>query len=401
MGKRTGKEKLGVLRTISYVFSTISLITFLIFSAGYIGSGITGVGFAAFRVQQRPINTRGLPTIFLSIASYRDPQCMFTLLWALKQAKYPERVFIGVLQQNHPDMDVDCLSISLQNGFNATDAELIMKWRNQIRMGRYSYLDARGPTWARYMAIEKLFQQEDYVMQVDSHSRFVPQWDELIIDNIKQLPPNSVISHYPSLFVPGEEDENGLPKDYQKIISRMCKGFYNSDDILQPSGALYALDKKESRSNPFLGAGFTFYPGKAHETVKMDPYLPYLFHGEEILFSMKMVAAGYKLYSPAENIVLHYYYRKDFPRYWDLSSIYPDFHQLQKYSLMRTKYIIGTLDYEQVENVTWTLQEIDKYGINWKDPVVKGRLDKYFTMFEMDLKNKKMGDFCSKGLPEW
>jgi hypothetical protein len=362
------------------------------------GGGSTTITIDGF--QERPVNTNGLPTIFVSIASFRDPQCMHTLLWALRQAKHPERVFVGVLQQNNVDMDVDCMSVSLEKPSSPKDAELLLKWRQQVRILRVDYLIARGPAWARYMVIDKLFQKEDYVLQIDSHTRFVPDWDELIVNNIKQLPRKAAISHYPSVFDP-KANSDQLPVDYHKTIARMCKGFYNNDGILQPTAGLMALDKKESKFSPFLGAGFTFYPGIVHDEIKMDPHLPYLFHGEELLFSMRLVSKGYKFYSPAENIVFHFYYRKDFPKYWDLSSVYPDYGKLQRYSLERTKYIIGMIGIDQVENKTFVMQGLPReYGIDWDDPDVKKRMDRYFEIFEMNLKEKKMGDFCSKGLPE-
>ncbi|KAL0487138.1 GNT1 [Acrasis kona] len=405
-GTRNQPGKTSTARIIIYLVALLCSISFIVTAMGAINKNssylksLKPYEMEQLDVSERAINTRGLPTIFVSIAAYRDPQCMYTLLWALKQAKYPERVFFGIVQQNHPDMDVDCLSVSLEGGQSAKEAELLIKYRKQIRMLRVSYLDARGPAWARYKVIHELFKKEDYVLQVDSHTRFVPNWDEAILNNIKQLPEKSAISHYPSVFDP-RENSNGLPNDYEKVIARMCKGFYNGDGILQPVAGLMGLDKKESKSCPFLGAGFTFYPGIVHDEIQMDPFLPYLFHGEELLFSMRLVSKGYKFYSPAENIVFHFYYRKDFPKYWDLSSIYPDYSQLQRYSLQRTKYIIGMLDHNQVENATWTLQEIDKYGIDWKDEEVKKRMDRYFEVFEIDLKNQKMGDFCGKGLPDW
>lgn len=38
-------------------------------------------------------------SIFLSVASYRDENCMATLEEAFKMAKYPEKLFVGLVQQ--------------------------------------------------------------------------------------------------------------------------------------------------------------------------------------------------------------------------------------------------------------------------------------------------------------
>ena len=40
--------------------------------------------------------------IFVSIASYRDPQTQTTIESLINQAKYPENIRIGVVEQNLP-----------------------------------------------------------------------------------------------------------------------------------------------------------------------------------------------------------------------------------------------------------------------------------------------------------
>src|SRR5262249_10275685 len=44
-------------------------------------------------------------TIFVSIASYRDPECIATVLDLFRKAQYPGRVFVGVYEQNDPETD--------------------------------------------------------------------------------------------------------------------------------------------------------------------------------------------------------------------------------------------------------------------------------------------------------
>jgi len=39
-------------------------------------------------------------SIFVSLGSYRDPFCPMTLKSIYKQSKYPEKVFVGLFQQN-------------------------------------------------------------------------------------------------------------------------------------------------------------------------------------------------------------------------------------------------------------------------------------------------------------
>ena len=51
---------------------------------------------------------------------------------------------------------------------------------NQIRMLHMDHRDAKGPCYARFM-VEKLYNQEDFVLQIDSHMRLRPNWDTFLI----------------------------------------------------------------------------------------------------------------------------------------------------------------------------------------------------------------------------
>lgn len=52
-------------------------------------------------------------TIFLSIATYRDENCLNTVKWAFEKAKHPEKLYVGMVQQN---CHKDCQSGILAGG---------------------------------------------------------------------------------------------------------------------------------------------------------------------------------------------------------------------------------------------------------------------------------------------
>ena len=125
--------------------------------------------------------------IFVSIASYRDDVCNSTLTSLFNMAKFPENVFVGICQQNNSDEDDDCL-LSFENNSN-------------VRIIRIPYYEARGPTYARYLC-STLWNGEEYFLQIDSHSKFVKDWDIKCIDMINKikemgLSQKPVLSHYP------------------------------------------------------------------------------------------------------------------------------------------------------------------------------------------------------------
>jgi hypothetical protein len=50
----------------------------------------------------------------------------------------------------------------------------------QVRVLHVDAADARGPSWARYL-VQQLYRGEDFVLQVDSHTRFVSGWDDELL----------------------------------------------------------------------------------------------------------------------------------------------------------------------------------------------------------------------------
>lgn len=332
-------------------------------------------------------------TIFVSLASYRDIYCMKTLQHLFSQAKHPERIFVGVVQQNS-DRDPDCQTVEgVDNRENVKDLQTLLKYRDHVRVLRMEYREAKGPVYARFLAVDRHYRGEDFIFQIDSHIRFIKNWDEVIVNNVMRLPPKSCISHYPMHFEPDTGTFNTMWKTH---VTRFCRGFFNNDEILQPEGGVFTFDGK-SYEGPFLAAGMTFYPGSAATEVPIDPHLKHLFHGEELLYSIRMAAAGYKFYSPAENVCFHFYTRKEFPKSWDANLRDSDYFVVQRHALQRTKYILGMLEKSQLENTTLSLPEIDKYGINRDDPQTKKNVDDYLEKFGINFKEKKIKDLCKSG----
>jgi hypothetical protein len=131
-------------------------------------------------------------TIFVSIASYRDEVCHTTLGSIYSMASKPQNVYCGVVQQNDDSVDDDCLFGPSNN------TGLIVK--ENVTMMRIKHYEAKGPCWARYLA-STLWSGQEYFLQIDSHSKFVQDWDIKCISMMKRLNkrgiPKAVISHYP------------------------------------------------------------------------------------------------------------------------------------------------------------------------------------------------------------
>jgi hypothetical protein len=343
--------------------------------------------------QEKPNADGKYPTIFVSIASFRDAQCAETLHDLIDTAAHLERIYVGIMQQNSI-VDPDCVSVSNIDkiGSNTTKLERFIKFRDHIRVIRVAETDAKGPVVARARISAELYQDEDFYLQVDSHSRFVPGWDSKLIYNYNLLPKKSVITHYPADY---DAKKNTFPKTWKIDIPILCTGFYNEDKILQPKAGIETNKKQNpKKESMFIAAGMAFYPGIANREVPIDPHSPQLFHGEEISFSVRMAAKGYRFYGPLENTVFHYYYRKKFPKFWDQAEKDPNYERDERRSLQRIKYMMRIIKKDQVEAPETTLKEIEKYSVNWDDPEEKANVEEYFKRYKIDMVKRKVGDLC-------
>ena len=302
--------------------------------------------------------------IFISIATYRDDECPLTIKEIYSKAKKPENIYIGICQQNG-SKDIDCYTIDSDS------------YSDNIRKYKLDSTYAKGPTYARFIC-STMWEGEEYFMQIDIHTKFVENWDVELIEMLNKCPSlKSTISCYP---IAG--DQKDLIDTH---VPYTCRSSFNSDNMIVPGAAL--ISKTEDlRQVPFMSAGFFFLRGDFLKTVPFDPYLPYLFHGEEILFSARLWTHGYDFYCPTKNICIHHYGRNEKPKFWNDHSKWKD---IEKKSLDRAKYILNWLKLEDLEkefNI-----DIEQYGLGKERTI-----DEYHKFAGVDFENKKGEDFCSK-----
>jgi hypothetical protein len=242
-----------------------------------------------------------MSTIYISIASYRDPQLLPTLHDCLEKADHPENLVFGIAWQHAEEDTWDDLN----------------EFRNdtRFRIVNIDYKDSKGACWARNQ-IHNHYGGEDYYLQLDSHHRFVEGWDTECIKMVKQLQKKGhkkpLLTAYASSFDP-DNDPAG----------RTMEPWWMTFDRFIPEGAVFFLpatipDWKKLKSPipaRFLSAHFIFTLGKWCEEVPYDP--DYYFHGEEISLAVRSYTWGYDLFHPHKIIVWHEYTRKGRTKQWD------------------------------------------------------------------------------------
>lgn len=324
-----------------------------------------------------------MESIFVSIASYRDRLCSQTLKNLYKNAKYPDRVFVGICEQNKHS-DADCLPQDFP-------------YKKNIRIIKKDYKEAKGPTWARFLC-SMLYKNEDYFLQIDAHTLFVKDWDEKCIHMVQSLEKSPeienkkvLLSHYP----PQITDYNENPSDDN--VTHMVECFFNDDGLISFKGAKWKKPGPLPRRNAFIAGGFIFCRGQWIKDVPFDPYLDYLFVGEEILLSARSYTSGWDVYTPNKNIIYHAYTRTDEPKFWN-DNIYDSSEAKTKVKIilqlendlskLTNKKVYHSIKKYNCGNVRSLQDFYDFVGIDIKTKTVGKPKIEFFTMKETNTPQK-------------
>lgn len=236
--------------------------------------------------------------IFIQIAAYRDPQLVPTIQDCIANAKYPENLHFCIAWQHGPNEKIDEIA-TLPN----------------VTIIDIPYMESKGACWARNQ-IQQRYTSEEYTMQLDSHHRFVKDWDELIIGMYKQLQEMGHAKPLLTGYIPSFDPEN----DPSARIQTPWKMDF---DRFIPEGAIFflpaSIDDWKDRTSPlpsrFYSAHFCFTGGEFCKEVPHDP--EYYFHGEEISIAVRAFTHGYDLFHPHKVIAWHEYTRKGRTKHWD------------------------------------------------------------------------------------
>lgn len=245
--------------------------------------------------------TNDIPTIFVQIASYRDPQLSLTLKDMLDKADHPENLRIGICWQ-HAEQD-------------AWDNLDEYKNDSRFRIIDVNYSESKGVCWARN-AVQQLYANEKYTLQLDSHHRFVKHWDTELINMLKFLQEKGHSKPLITSYIPSFDPDNDP-------AARVQEPWKMNFDRFIPEGAVFFLpasfDSWDDKTQPlparFYSAHFAFSVGEFSKEVQHDP--DYYFHGEEISIAVRAFTHGYDLFHPHKVVCWHEYTRKGRTKQWD------------------------------------------------------------------------------------
>ena len=292
--------------------------------------------------ERRGLDIQGDVTIFVSVASYRDQDCTGTVLDLFSKASVPSRVHVGVCLQ----VEIAAEDLNLPEGF---------AYHNNVSSMRMHAIEAKGPTFARYLC-SLLYKDQTYYMQIDAHMRFAPGWDQTVISMIEALPSKAILSTYPTDM-----------KHYEKFIERgdfdfvpIMQGIkFDPRGIPRPQAAVMRKKPAEPVPGVLVAAGMFFVRGKEFiRDVPFDRDLDDLFGGEEVLLSARLFTSGFQVYNPNVPLAFHRYHRPGEPRYWERFKNDTD-------SVQRMKYILGLSERKPVH----LTRLLDRFGLGASKPI--------------------------------
>ena len=159
----------------------------------------------------------------------------------------------------------------------------------RIKMSVVPVADSAGPAWARRQA-QNFYDGQDYVLQVDSGSRFVQNWDLELIGALSATgSPKPLITNFPNKYNPAA-DELEQPSVAYKIQVYSIQG-QNPASWPSPMKGATAISKA-----CYLNEGFFFTRG---EHCKECPYDPAIYASEsEASMAVRSFTHGYDFFCP-------------------------------------------------------------------------------------------------------
>ena len=315
---------------------------------------------------ENDLKENDLKTIFVSIVAYCDPELEHTIADALVKMSHKNRLIFGICIQDKPEKLEEVASIQNGSMTSCYDRDLV-----EFRIICIDYKKSQGCCWARNKVQQELFQDEEYFLQLDSHHRFVKDWDKLCVEYLNTCLEESethngrrkaILTSYPPHYDPCDD----IYLEEERPNMNVATGFYSKGKLVfepVPIDDYEELDKPQLTFA--LACGFLFTLG---EWVREVPYMADLyFDGEEDTLIVRSWTHGWDFYYPHRIIVYHYYDRPNGVKHWDT---HEDWTKLEERS-MGIMYQI--LYHGQHLGTVRSLEEYEHFsGVNFKKRTLTG-----------------------------
>jgi len=278
-------------------------------------------------------------TIFVQIASYRDPELNNTLKDLFINADYPDNLRVCIAHQYGED-DWDNLDS--------------FKDDKRVKILSIPHEESKGTCWARNK-IQQEYNNEKYTLQLDSHHRFINGWDKELINMLVKLQKKGykkpLLSSYIPSYFPEKDPQGRTQEVWQLDFNRFT-----------PQGYIYTFpatipdwkNLKEPIIARFYSAHFAFTLGQFCKEVSHDPNM--YFHGEEPSISARAFTWGYDIFHPHKIIAWHFYSRNGFKKHWD---DHQNWGEIDSKSFLRYRQLHEMDDIVRTEELNKSFKDYD------------------------------------------
>lgn len=233
------------------------------------------------------------PTIFLAIASYKDPLLDKTVQDAIQKAQWKDRLRFGIVDQcpHHLRWPTPTGSLGRQMQYLWVDPVM-----------------TRGCCFARALT-QQLYAGETIYFQIDAHMAFPWHWDSWVEDVLLDrmaVSDRCIVSSYP----PTMEWKGDSAVIAQHPVGTVVQHRLNATAAFGDRGMYLDFEATtHNRTRPIRGhhlsAAVLIAPGRFVEQFPYDPQMYYL--GEEQSLALRLFTHGWDIWHPVDNPIGHKY----------------------------------------------------------------------------------------------
>lgn len=311
-------------------------------------------------------------TIMLHLPAYREPELVPTIKDAIAQAKHPENLRFGICRQFNPTDEFDNVDVYRDDP--------------RFKIIDIPHEQAKGLPYARYR-INELITDEEFVLQLDSHHRFVKHWDVELLTMHAGLEAKGfkpILTGYLPYYNPFNDPAERTMEPWQQQFA----SFYPHGTIfIRPGGIPNWQDMTEPFHSRFISGHFAFARTEWAKEIKHDADI--YFSGEELNLTVRSFTHGWDLFHPHKLVIWHATMREERSGklVWDDQSkrgedwwTAQDRARAKIRQLLRTEdngydltgYDLGTVrtlrEYEKYAGVHFKRKAVQKYTVDNKFP---------------------------------
>lgn len=239
--------------------------------------------------KNKKIVNKKTPTIFIHLPAYREPELIPTIKDALDKAKNPKNLRFGICRQFNP----------------ADEFDNIDEYRKdkRFRIVDIPHEKAKGLPYARYVINELIQDDDEYILQLDSHHRFIEGWDEILLDMHSKLEKKGykpILTGYLPFYNPFNDPAERAMEPWQQQFA----AFYPHGTIfIRPGGFPNWKELTEPVPSRFISGHFCFARADWAREIKHDADI--YFSGEELNLTIRSFTHGYDLFHPHKLVIWH------------------------------------------------------------------------------------------------